>query len=445
MRIPVSNIRERLKKRPAQVGIGVVVIVAIGVLIVMLGGGTPGIATYRAENGEFIIDIRESGELKAAKATSVGVPRNVWGGTRIVRIVEDGAMVKEGDFLVQFDTSEFENRLQERQNALENAKAELASHSASIESNRKQMENDFLIQQYTYEQAKLKYQQMKYEAAARQREMELDFKKSELSLKQAEEKLESQKIIDEANVSKAELRVKQADIRYKEAQDQYNALTLTAPKNGMVVLQQIWGPNGREKVKVGSTPYRGMELVSIPDLSVMQVTTQINEIDISRVEVGQQVVITLDALEGPTFYGTVTNVATLARTERDSDVKVFDVGVTIDGEDERLKPGMTAQCKIITDKIDSVLYVPLEAVYEKEDTTVVYVKNGGFDRRPVKIGSKNSDYIIIDDGLSAGEEVALHDPTVPLEDLGLEASGSGESSRTQSRSSSEGVQRIIIR
>jgi len=106
---------------------------------------------------------------------------------------------------------------------------------------------------------------------------------------------------------------------------------------------------------------------------------------------------------------------------------------------------MTAQCKIITDKIDSVLYVPLEAVYEKEDTTVVYVKNGGFDRRPVKIGSKNSDYIIIDDGLSAGEEVALHDPTVPLEDLGLEASGSGESSRTQSRSSSEGVQRIIIR
>ena len=203
-----------------------------------------------------------------------------------------------------------------------------------------------------------------------------------------------------------------------------NSLTLTAPKSGMVVLQQIWGPNGREKVKVGSTPYRGMEIVSIPDLSVMQVKTQVNEIDVSRVKVGQQVVITFDALDGPTFYGTVTNVATLATTERGSDIKVFTVDVTIDGQDERLKPGMTAQCKIVTDKIDNVLSVPLEAVFDKEDTTVVFVKKGGFERRPVQLGAKNSDYVVIENGLEGGEEIALRDPTLPLEELGIEKKGS---------------------
>ena len=201
----------------------------------------------------------------------------------------------------------------------------------------------------------------------------------------------------------------------------------------MAVLQKMYGPNGPEKVKIGSTPYRGMEVVSIPDLSVMQVKTQVNEIDVSRVKVGQQAIITLDALEGPTFYGTVTNVATLARTERGSDIKIFDVEVTIDGQDPRLKPGMTAQCKIVTQKIDDRLFVPLEAVFDKEDTTVVFVKTGGFDRRPVKVGPKNSDYIIIEDGIAAGEEVALRDPTLPLEDLGV--GGKEDKGNSQGKSS----------
>jgi RND family efflux transporter MFP subunit len=296
----------------------------------------------------------------------------------------------------------------------------------------KQLENNFLIQQYGYEQSKLKYQQMKYEAAARQRQMELDFKKAELSLQQAEEKIESQKVIDEANITKAELKVRQAEMNLKEAQEQLDTLTLTAPKSGMVVLQTIYGINGQEKVKVGSEPYPGMTLVSIPDLSVMQVTTQVNEIDISRVTVGQQVIITLDALEGPTFYGKVTNVATLATTERGSTEKVFAIEVTIEGTDNRLKPGMTAQCKIVTNKIDDVLFVPLEAVFEKEDTTVVYVKKGNFNTQKVRVGSKNSDYIIIEAGVSDGDEVALRDPTIPLEDLGIEEKTGTESGQRKS-------------
>jgi len=428
MNIKIPDIK-KLKKKKVFAVFGTIIIIICIILIVRVSSGTPNIATFRAEKGEFIIDIRERGELKAAKSSSVMVPRRVRGLIRITNLVDDGIMVNEGDFLVQFDTSEFENRVKEQQNALENARAELASQIATIESNMKQLENNSLIQQYGHEQSKLKYQQMKYEAAARQRQMELDFKKAELSLQQAKEKLESQKIIDEANITKAELKVRQAEMNLKEAQEQLDALTLRAPKSGMVVLQTIYGMSGQEKVKVGSEPYPGMALVSIPDLSLMQVTTQVNEIDISRVAVGQQVVITLDALEGPTFYGKVTNVATLATTERGSTEKVFDIEITVEGTDKRLKPGMTAQCKIVTDKIDDVLFVPLEAVFEKEDTTVVYVKKGGFDRRKVKVGSKNSDYIIIADGIYEGDEVALHDPTIPLEDLGLEETTQGESSQ----------------
>ena len=238
MNITFSDIRKLMKKKVI-IGIVTVIIILGIVLIIRASRGTANIVTFTVERGEFIIDIREKGELKAAKTVSVGVPQNVWGSTRILRIVDDGITVNEGDFLVQFDASEFKKRLKDQQNALENANAELASQKAIIESNRKEQENKYLIQQYDNEQKKLRYQQMKYEAPAKQREMELDFKKAELSLRQAEEKLESQKVIDEANITMAELKVKQAEMNLKQAQEQFDALTMTAPKSGLVVLQKI--------------------------------------------------------------------------------------------------------------------------------------------------------------------------------------------------------------
>ncbi len=100
-------------------------------------------------------------------------------------------------------------------------------------------------------------------------------------------------------------------------------------------------------------------------------------------------------------------------------MKVFDIEVTVDGSDEQLKPGMSALCKIITGTVPDVLYVPLEAVFENNDTTVVYVKGHGFEQQVVKVGKKNNDYIIIEEGLSEGDQVALRDPTLPLEELGV--------------------------
>ena len=178
-----------------------------------------------------------------------------------------------------------------------------------------------------------------------------------------------------------------------------------------------------------------MELVSIPDMSLMKVKTYITEINIERVEPGQRVIITLDALPGPVFYGEITSIATLARSEEDSDMKVFDIEIAINGSDERIKPGMTAQCKIITNRFSDVLSVPLESVFEKGDTTIVYVKNGGYEPRPVKVGEKNSNYIIIEEGLSEGDLVTLIDPTMSLEDIGFDQKEGKTKSNKENNSS----------
>ncbi|MFC1485484.1 efflux RND transporter periplasmic adaptor subunit [Candidatus Latescibacterota bacterium] len=412
---------KHLTRRRTIVGGGVLLVAVIAVIMLGVGSGASDVATFTAEQGQFIISINTRGELKAAKSVNISVPQRVSGNLRIISIVSDGTMVKGGDFLVQFDTSEFETRVEDYQTALDNARADLASAQANIESNMKSLENSYLSQQYSYEQSKLQFEQMKYEAAARQRSEELNFKKAELALAQAQEKIDAQKLIDETSIKRYELRVRQAQTRYDAAVEQLKALTITAPRAGMVVLGKMINTSGvEEKIKVGDTPFRGMQLIQIPDMSVMLVDTQVSEVDISLVELGQQVVVTLDALEGPVFYGRITSVASLARTETGSDVKVFDAEVTIDGADSRLKPGMTAQCSIVTSSITDVVYVPLESVFAKDDTTVVYVKRRGFDETKVVTGEKNSDYIIIQNGVNAGEEVALRDPTIPLSELGIE-------------------------
>lgn len=426
MKVPhFVGFASKLKKRRVAVGVTGVFAVVVMLLIFRMSTGAPAVATYTAERGEFLITIKTHGELKAARSATVMVPQRVRGEMRVVSLVDDGTNVEEGDFLLQFDTSDAEKRVKDQQDALDNAKAELVSLEANIESSMKQLENGLLIQEYSFEQAKLRRDMMKYEADSKKREQELEFKKSELSLEQAREKIESQKIIDESKLRKARLDIKQAEQKLTEAQEHFESMTLTAPKSGMVVLQKIWTMTGMEKIKVGSTPWRGMAVINIPDLSTMQVKTKINEIDVSRVKRGQQAVITLDALPGPTFYGEIATIATLARQEQGTNMKVFDVEVTLDSTSTNgeLKPGMTAQSELITGKVPDVLFVPLEAVFDKEDTTVVYVKERGFKRRYVKVGAKNSDYIVIEDGLKDGDEVALRDPTLPLEELGVEESG----------------------
>lgn len=399
--------------------------IAAGVAVVLiyllwnLGSTTADVASFEVQQGEFIVSITTKGELKALNSQAVSVPRSIRSNIQIVRMAPEGNIVEKGDFLVQFDPTQAQQKLDEKRNALENAMAEQESQKASAASTMAQLESAFKTQQYSHEQAKLRFEQMKYEAEAKRREQEINLRKAELALKQAEEKIQSQKRIDGANLQKARLQIEAARLQLQEAERELEALTLTAPIGGLVVYKEIWGPSGRAKVKVGDTPWRGQALIEIPDLSVMQVQTSVNEVDVSRIAKDQQVKIKLDALPEPDFYGTVSQVATLATRKRNSNVKEFEVMVLIDGADPRLKPGMSAAVEIITDRIPDATYIPLESVFEKDGETIVYLSGS---HKPVKVelGQKNADFVVILAGLEPGQKICLRDPTQPLEDIGTE-------------------------
>jgi len=257
---------------------------------------------------------------------------------------------------------------------------------------------------------------MAFEADVKVQEEKLRLKQSQISLEQAESKIESQKQMDEAEITTLELKIKQAEVELEKAKKQLTQLRMTAPAPGLVVFQKIWKGSNMEKIKVGDTPWRGQSLIQLPDLSQMQVETEISEADIGKLELGQTVTIKLDAFPDPTFTGEITDIASLAHEkDRENEIKVFDVVITINETDEVLKPGMTAKAKILVESIPDKFSVPIEAVFDLDGKQVVYPIDDLNSPLEVIPGKRNDNFVIIEGTLEENLLISLVDPSKPVE------------------------------
>lgn len=188
-------------------------------------------------------------------------------------------------------------------------------------------------------------------------------------------------------------------------------LEIVAPASGTIISLEI---EEGEIVTSGALSYTsGSTLMTIADLSVMQIKAGVNEVDIGKVRLGQDVKIDVDAYAGATFHGVITHVAPAARDEQG--VKIFDVEIDITDSDERLRPNMTANIEIQGDHREGVITIPIESAFKKQGRYVAYVFDGSPGEpveREIVTGITNIDKIEVVSGLKAGEVVARYDPQV---------------------------------
>jgi RND family efflux transporter MFP subunit len=178
-----------------------------------------------------------------------------------------------------------------------------------------------------------------------------------------------------------------------------------------------------KKVAISDQIWPGMSVISLPDLSKMQVTGNVNEVDVSKVKKGQKVNIKLDAFPDRSFHGTVASVGTIGQQiDRSSSIKTFEVVVDIDEADPILKPGMTTSLEVVVETIRQAVYVPLESVFTKNGKTVVYLGDRSSPKEvEVETGVRNSNFVTILKGLKGDEKVTLRDPTLKDEPAGNES------------------------
>jgi HlyD family secretion protein len=185
-----------------------------------------------------------------------------------------------------------------------------------------------------------------------------------------------------------------------------------APHDGMVVYadesNRRWA---NTVIGEGAFVRERQKILTLPDLSRMQVKTAVHESVLDQVEQDMDVTVQIDAFPDRTYKGSVKSVAVLPDQGGwlSSDIKVYETIVTIDEEVEQLKPGMTAVAEIHVDHLKDVLKVPVQAIVQVGDENWCYVDRGGnVERRPVSLGRTNDKFVEISDGLTEGESVVLN-------------------------------------
>jgi HlyD family secretion protein len=221
-------------------------------------------------------------------------------------------------------------------------------------------------------------------------------------------------------IASAESRIQEAASTLALAQQQLARTEVRADVPGIVVYRDVFFGSEQRRPQVGDQVWANQPLLILPDISRMVVETKVRETDIHKVERNQNVAVRVQAYPDLKLAGKVTLVGTLAQEEKERrGTKFFGVTVQLEGTEPRLRPGMSATVEIEVEERPRALYVPLEAVFEKDGRHVCYVvQRGRLREREVAVGSSNRDFVVIERGLEAGDRVALRDPAAPPSDFG---------------------------
>ena len=243
-----------------------------------------------------------------------------------------------------------------------------------------------------------------------------NYLEAKLALERTESSARSQLAQVKARLASAESSLKTRQERLKTTKEQIESCTIRAPSPGQVVYYSSLERYVRYPIEQGAEVSRGYPMIVIPDTTQLKVEIKVHETWINKIDVNQPAKITTTAFPDKVFTGKVLKKAPMADSQSSSllaDVKVYTTDVSIDGTHDYLRTGMTAKVEILIDKLENVLYVPIQSVVTKEDDEkkVCYVMTDkGQQRREVEIGLFNDDFVEIKNGLVEGEQVLLNPP-----------------------------------
>ncbi|QQS08172.1 MAG: HlyD family efflux transporter periplasmic adaptor subunit [Phycisphaerales bacterium] len=215
-----------------------------------------------------------------------------------------------------------------------------------------------------------------------------------------------------------QLRLRQE--RLAKAQQQFDAATIRAPREGLVVFQTSLNSNNRwgqseGPLQVGQQVAPNELLIILPDTSDMIAAIRVPEAVSGRIRQGMPARVRIDALAGRQFSGTVESIGVLAETGgwRDPNRRDYTVKIALDTADQgqQLKPSMRAEANIILGSVENALTIPVQAIFQEGAVRFVYLRKGvKFARQPIKLGRRSDTHAEILAGLSTSDAVLIREP-----------------------------------
>ncbi len=332
--------------------------------------------SVEVSSGQFVIDVTTTGELEARSSEDILGPNPMRLRNarifqyRIEDIIPDGTVVDSGQWIATLDRSDLENKVKDQELEVEQLQTQFVKSQLDTTMTLRNARDELINLRYAVEEKKIIVDQSIYEPPATQRQVKIDLEKTERTHNQALENysLKYQKAM--ADMKEVEADLTKAQRKLNEYNQLKEDFVVKAPKSGMLNYKRGW--DGK-KQGVGSQISAWDNVVAtLPNLSAMNSRTYVNEIDISKVSAGQKAEIEVDAFPGKLFTGEVYEVANMGEQMQNSNAKVFEVIIHINEFDSILRPSMTTKNRIITEIIDSAIFVPIECMNANDSLTFVY-------------------------------------------------------------------------
>lgn len=405
-----------MKNKKILIGAGALAVLVLVFLVVRNRANPDANSIVMAvKSGPFKVEIETTGELEAKNSVKILGPNRliefeIWQ-VVIQNIVDEGTVVKKGDWVATLDQSSFQTKFTAKQIELEKENAKYVQTQLDTTLVLREARDKLVNLKYAVEEKRIVLEQSKYEPPATIKQAQIDVEKANREFEQARE---NYKIKQRQNAEK----MREQSAVFRKVQGEFNNMTtlmegftIKAPEPGMVIYTKGW--DGRP-IKAGSQIQTWNPTVAtLPDLTKMMSKTYVNEVDVRKVLPGQKVEVGLDAYPDKKLTGVVAHVANVGEQRPNSDSKVFEVAVEIDGTDATLRPSMTTSNKIISKQIDQALYIPLESLHSHADSvTFVYKRRGlGAEKQEVVVGEANNSDVIVVSGLANTDEVYLSVPS----------------------------------
>jgi len=391
----------------------------------------PPVLTYGLKRTVYVETIESEGTVEAVNSSVVVAPR-VWSGLQVAHLAKEGAFVKKGDTVCILDAPELRSTFEQYNTDLEkietskdsleaNQAMQLSMLEAQVETNQAQMEISMLDSI-----------QLKFAPEVKQKLLTLEMEKVKIEKMKLEKKLAAQKKITSSEISQIESRIAMQKNQIQLYQSQINSLYIVAPSDGFVIHAEMpsFQINGGStiggKIEEGSKVYYTMPILQIPDISKMQVSVEVPETDYKRINNDQKVEINIESVSNLKTTGKVIrkSLATKNKDEK-SQIKSYEVIVSVDSCDSRMKPGLGASCRIIINEVKDTVVVPSAAIFTKDSTKIVYVaKDHKFIQVQIETSVTNSSESVVSKGLKGNEIIALMEPPYFLISHGMNSENS---------------------
>lgn len=365
------------------------------------------------KRGEVRFTVTSRGELQGSNSEMMVAPMTGARELIITYLREPGELVKPGDTVVQFDTTDQEFALAEAEADLAEAEQQVVQAEAETAAKEEETRAQLLQAKSDLKVAELEARKNPLLAAIVARQNTLAVEAAADRLHQLERDIANRGASSRAAIMIQEAARNKAQVKAQTARKNIDSMKLVAKSGGYVNVQQntngnfmFWGMQ-LPAFKLGDTARAGMAVAQIPDLHSWEVRAQIAELDRGHLAVGQAADLSVVAMPEKKFHA---HIKSIGGTTGSPWERGFECIFAVDNPVAELRPGMSGRITVTTDTIRDALWLPSQALFESDGRTFVYLRSGqSFSPKDVKLVQRSESRVVIT-GLSEGQVVAMASP-----------------------------------